>query len=72
LAGFKVCEVKHLFAITLCELQAGVELTRTKNATKAQEIEWWIDRLAGVYEVLQWTLVVFVNGAVDAQQIRRG
>lgn len=39
-------------AITLGELQAGVEMTRTQDPIKAQEIERWVDRLAGLYEVL--------------------
>ena len=45
-------EETFISAITLGELQAGVELTRTQDPTKAQEIERWVDRLAGLYEVL--------------------
>jgi predicted nucleic acid-binding protein len=45
-------EEAFISAITLGELQAGVELTRTQDPTKAQEIERWVDRLAGVYQVL--------------------
>lgn len=45
-------EEAFVSAITLGELQAGVELTRTQDARKAQEIERWLDRFAGLYEVL--------------------
>ena len=45
-------EETFISAITLGELQAGVELTRTQDPAKAQEIERWVDRLAGLYEVL--------------------
>ena len=42
----------HLSAVTLGELQAGVEITREQDPGKAAEIEAWIDRLAGLYNVL--------------------
>lgn len=41
-----------LAAVTLGELQKGVELTRRQNQQKALEIGEWIDRLAAVYEIL--------------------
>jgi hypothetical protein len=41
-----------LSAITLGELQTGVERTRKQNPTKAQEIELWVDQLAGSFQVL--------------------
>ena len=42
----------HLSAITLGELQAGVEITRGQDPAKAAEIEAWIDRLADTWSVL--------------------
>ncbi|HTT83034.1 MAG TPA: type II toxin-antitoxin system VapC family toxin [Rhizomicrobium sp.] len=42
----------HLAAITLGELQAGVEKTRPLDRTKAAEIEAWIDELAATMKVL--------------------
>jgi predicted nucleic acid-binding protein len=42
----------HLSAITLGELQAGVEITRGQDPAKAVEIEAWIDRLAETWSVL--------------------
>jgi hypothetical protein len=41
-----------LSAVTLGELQAGVEKTRHHDPLKAEEIERWVDQLATVYEVL--------------------
>jgi toxin FitB len=42
----------HLSAVTLGELQAGVEITRERDPDKAAEIEAWIGRIAGTYNVL--------------------
>ncbi len=42
----------HLSAVTLGEIQAGVELTRDQDATKAGEIEAWLDLVAQSYNVL--------------------
>ncbi len=39
-------------AMTLGELQAGVERTRLRDPAKAAEIEAWIDRMAGSWNVL--------------------
>jgi hypothetical protein len=35
----------HLSAVTLGELQAGVEITRERDREKASEIENWIDQV---------------------------
>jgi predicted nucleic acid-binding protein len=48
-----------LSAVTLGELQAGVELTRKQNPVKAGEIEAWVDRLAGSFQVLPMDGVCF-------------
>jgi predicted nucleic acid-binding protein len=42
----------HLSAVTLGELQAGVEITREQDPEKATEIELWIDRVAHTWNVL--------------------
>jgi toxin FitB len=42
----------HLSAVTLGEIQAGVELTRDQDASKAAEIEAWLELLAQSYNVL--------------------
>lgn len=45
-------EQLFLSAVTLGELQAGIERTRAQDAMKAQEIESWVDRLADSVQVL--------------------
>jgi predicted nucleic acid-binding protein len=42
----------HLSAVTLGEIQAGIELTRDQDAAKAAEIEAWADQVAAAYNVL--------------------
>jgi toxin FitB len=42
----------HLSAVTLGELQAGVENSREQHPQKAAEIEAWIDQVAQTWNVL--------------------
>ena len=42
----------HVSAVTLGEIQAGIELARDQDAAKADEIEQWADRVAASYNVL--------------------
>jgi toxin FitB len=42
----------YISAVTLGEIQAGIELTREQNPSKASEIEAWVDLVAGAYNVL--------------------
>jgi predicted nucleic acid-binding protein len=42
----------YLSAVTIGELQTGVELTRRQNSVKAAEIELWVDQLAESFQVL--------------------
>lgn len=42
----------HLSAVTLGELQAGVEITREQDAEKAAQIESWIDQVAQTWNIL--------------------
>lgn len=42
----------HLSAVTLGEIQAGIELTKEQDAAKAQEIEAWLAQIASAYNVL--------------------
>lgn len=42
----------HLSAVTLGELQAGVEITREQDPEKAAQIESWIDQVAQTWNVL--------------------
>jgi toxin FitB len=51
----------HLSAVTLGEIQAGIELTRAQDPDKAQALEAWADRVADSHNVL----------AMDARCFRR-
>ena len=42
----------HLSAVTIGELQAGVEITREQDPAKAAEIDAWLDLVADGYNVL--------------------
>ncbi|HSX93573.1 MAG TPA: type II toxin-antitoxin system VapC family toxin [Hydrogenophaga sp.] len=54
LAWIEQVDDAHLFlsAVTLGEIQAGIELTREQDAAKASGIEAWLEQLAGAYNVL--------------------
>jgi len=52
-----------LSAVTVGELQAGVEITRRQDKTKAEEIEAWIDQVAGAWNVLPMDAKVFRHWA---------
>jgi predicted nucleic acid-binding protein len=45
-------DVLHLSAVTLGELQSGVEITREQDPAKATAIEAWIDAVARTFNVL--------------------
>ncbi len=45
----------YLSAITLGEIQAGIEMTREQDPKKAQEIEAWLTLVAGAYNACPWT-----------------
>jgi predicted nucleic acid-binding protein len=49
----------HLSAVTLGEIQAGIELTRDQDPAKAAEIEAWVDLAAASYNVLPMDGPVF-------------
>jgi predicted nucleic acid-binding protein len=42
----------YLSAVTIGELQAGVESTRDRDAAKAAEIEAWLEQVANTYNIL--------------------
>lgn len=52
-----------LSAVTLGEIQAGIELTREQNAAKAAEIEAWLELVASAYNVLPMDGAVFRHWA---------
>jgi toxin FitB len=49
----------HLSAVTMGEIQSGIEITRD-GTRKAAEIEAWLDQVAGAYNLL----------AIDARTFR--
>ena len=54
LAWFEVLEdtTLHLSAVTIGEIQAGIEITREQDEVKASEIEAWLEMVASAYNVL--------------------
>jgi predicted nucleic acid-binding protein len=52
-------EQMFLSAVTLGEMQSGVERTRRQDGKKAQEIEAWVNQLAGSYAVLAMDAACF-------------
>lgn len=49
----------YLSAVTLGEIQAGIELTREQDPRKAEEIETWLELVAGAYNVLPMDATTF-------------
>ena len=49
----------HLSAVTIGELQAGIEITREQDSGKVAEIEAWLDRVAETYNVLPMDALTF-------------
>ncbi|MGO9864140.1 MAG: type II toxin-antitoxin system VapC family toxin [Terriglobales bacterium] len=46
-------------AVTLGELQVGIERTRRQDPSKASELERWVDRVPTVYRVLPMDIACF-------------
>lgn len=49
----------HLCAVTIGEIQAGIEITREQDPAKASEIESWLNMLAGSWNVLPMDAAAF-------------
>ena len=49
----------HLSAVTIGEIQAGIELTREQDAAKALEIGAWLEMVAASYNVLPMDAAAF-------------
>jgi predicted nucleic acid-binding protein len=49
----------YVSAVTIGELQAGVELTREQNPEKAAEIESWIEQVAETYNIIAMDARIF-------------
>ena len=42
----------YLSAVTIGEIQAGIELTRQQDVAKAEEIEAWLEKVLSTYDIL--------------------
>jgi hypothetical protein len=42
----------RIAAVTLAEIQAGIEITRDQNPARAVELESWLDSVAATYNAL--------------------
>ncbi len=49
----------HVSAVTLGEIQLGIEITREQDRAKAAEIEAWADAIARTWNVLPMDAVIF-------------
>jgi predicted nucleic acid-binding protein len=60
-AWLRSLDQRDLFisAVTLGELQAGIEVTRERNATKRTEIEAWVDRVSETWNILPMDTATF-------------
>ncbi len=59
--GYRLRQIMHyhLSVVTLGEIQAGIEITRERDAVKAAEIEAWLEQLAQSFQVLVVDAAVF-------------
>ena len=49
----------HVSAMTLGEIQAGIELTRDQDQAKAAEMDAWLDLVSGSYNIIPMNGEVF-------------
>src|SRR3546814_16010111 len=49
----------YLSAVTLGEIQAGIEITRTQDPLRAAQIEAWADELASVWNIFSADVAIF-------------
>lgn len=53
----------HLSAVTIGEIQAGIEITRDQNQDRAAEIETWLEQVAATYNILSMDARTFRSWA---------
>ena len=53
-----------LSAVTVGEIQAGIEITREQDGAKADEIAAWLDRIVASYNVLPMDVDTFRKWAI--------
>lgn len=49
----------HVSAVTVGEIQAGIEITREQDAAKADELTAWLDQMARAYNLLPMDAAIF-------------
>jgi toxin FitB len=49
----------HISAVTVGEIQAGIELTREQDKLKAEELEQWLGLISGSFNVIAMDALVF-------------
>lgn len=49
----------HLSAVTIAEIQSGIERTRDHDTGKAEELEEWLDMVSATYSVLPMDAAAF-------------
>ena len=49
----------HLSAVTIGEIQAGIELTREQDGQKAAALEQWLERVSTTFNVIPMDAAVF-------------
>ncbi len=49
----------HLCAVTVGEIQGGIEKTRAHDSTKARMLEEWLEQIMAAYPVLALDAVIF-------------
>jgi toxin FitB len=49
----------HLAAVTIGEIQAGIEITRDQDVAKAAELKAWLEKVAEAYNILPMDVRAF-------------
>jgi predicted nucleic acid-binding protein len=49
----------HVSAVTIGEIQSGIEITREQDEARAVAIEAWLDQIAGTYNVVNMDAQTF-------------
>ena len=49
----------HISAVTIGEIQAGIELTREQDEAKAKELEQWLELVSGSFNVVPMDALIF-------------
>ena len=53
----------HVSAVTVGEIQSGIEITREQDQAKAAEIEAWLEQVAEAYNILSMDARTFRSWA---------